>query len=63
MEPEWGFEPGSAGYKATTMPFELSSIDFNFIVQVMKSIEQNIISNMVSLSFYKHEFAVSFIEA
>ena len=27
MEPEQGFEPGSAGYKATTLPFELSSID------------------------------------
>ena len=27
MEPEGGFEPGSAGYKATVLPFELSSID------------------------------------
>ena len=27
MELERGFEPGSAGYKATTLPFELSSID------------------------------------
>ena len=26
-EPEWGFEPGSARYKATALPFELSSID------------------------------------
>ena len=26
-EPERGFEPGSAGYKATALPFELSSID------------------------------------
>ena len=26
-EPEWGFEPGSAEYKATALPFELSSID------------------------------------
>ena len=27
MEPERGFEPGSTGYKATALPFELSSID------------------------------------
>ena len=26
-EPERGFEPGSAGYNATALPFELSSID------------------------------------
>ena len=26
-EPEQGFEPGSARYKETTLPFELSSID------------------------------------
>ena len=28
IEPEWGFEPGSAAYKATVLPFELSSIDY-----------------------------------
>ena len=28
MEPELGFEPGSAGYKATALTFELSSIDY-----------------------------------
>ena len=27
MEPEWGNEPGSAGYKAIALPFELSFID------------------------------------
>ena len=27
MESEQGFEPRSAGYKATALPFELSSID------------------------------------
>ena len=27
LEQERGFEPGSAGYKATALPFELSSID------------------------------------
>ena len=32
MEPERGFEPGSAGYKATALPFELSSIDFKIKV-------------------------------
>ena len=26
-EPERGFDPGSTGYKATALPFELSSID------------------------------------
>ena len=28
-EPERGFEPGSAGYKAAALPFELSSIDMS----------------------------------
>ena len=27
MELGWGFEPGFAGYKATALPFELSSIE------------------------------------
>ena len=27
MDPERGFEPGSPRYKATALPFELSSID------------------------------------
>ena len=27
-EPERGFEPGSAAYKATALPFELPSIDW-----------------------------------
>ena len=31
-EPERGFEPGSAGYIATALPFELSSIDLDLII-------------------------------
>ena len=35
MEPELGFEPGSARYKATALPFELSSIDWLCFVAVL----------------------------
>ena len=31
-EPERGFKPGSSGYKATALPFELSSIDHNLLL-------------------------------
>ena len=37
-EPEWRFEPRSAGYKATTLPFELSSIEFESDTIVNKKI-------------------------
>ena len=38
MEPERGFEPGSVGYKATALPFELSSI-LNFTRNVFSLIQ------------------------
>ena len=38
MEPELGFEPGSARYKATAMPFELSSIDFGHVLTLISVI-------------------------
>ena len=37
MEPERGFEPGSAEYKATALPFDLSSIDNRLYVNIRSS--------------------------
>ena len=61
MEPEWGFEPGSAEYKATALPFELSSIDSSIKVNG-NSIELTVHTSCYSVQTYSVLIATNSIK-
>ena len=57
QEPERGFDPGSAGYKATTLPFELSSIDKRkYKTEVNNFFHSFIHSFIVWSGYYEYNF-------